>query len=117
MTATEVTSLVEKQLALIEVARVQERIRRFLVSPYPVAGSWDYGKEDQTYVCWIVLEHRESESGIAYCEEGFGPAMPWGLMWLKGSHRYRIGMDSGWFDSLVDAFRESCAWEEPPPSS
>jgi hypothetical protein len=26
-----------------------------------------------------------------------------------------IGMDSAWFASLEDAFRESMAWDEPPP--
>jgi hypothetical protein len=112
MTASEITAFVEKELTKISDVRVRDRIREFLVSPHPVDGSWDYGKEGQTYVCWIVLEHHESETGVAYCEEGFGPTMPWGLMWITGPHRYRIGMDSGWFDSLIDAFRECRAWQE-----
>jgi hypothetical protein len=114
MTASEATSIVQNELAKIADARVRDRIRSFLVSPYAVDGEWDYGKPGQTYICWIVLEHRESETGIAYCEEGFGPAMPWGLMWLAGSHRHRIGMDSGWYDALEDVFRESRAWEPMP---
>ena len=114
MTVGEVTWIVQKELAKIEDVRVRDRIRGFLVPPYAVDGEWDYGKPDQTCVCWVVLEHRESETGIAYCEEGFGPAMPWGLMWLTGSPRLRIGMDSGWYDALEDVFKESRAWKPMP---
>lgn len=117
MTADEVTAMVEKELTKIDDARVRDRIRRFLVRPYAVDGEWDYGKEGQTYVCWIFLEHPESETGIAYCEEGFGPAMPWGLIWTRSSLGYRIGMDSGWYESLFEAFRESRAWKNAASTS
>ena len=51
-----------------------------------------------------------ANTGIAYCPEGFGPRDPWGLVFLSGEHM-SMGMDSGWFTSLEDAFRESSAWE------
>ncbi|CAG0933531.1 hypothetical protein TFLX_03094 [Thermoflexales bacterium] len=70
------------------------------------------GKKGQTYPCWIVLEHKESNTGIAYCDYGFGPKDPWGLVFLSGDS---MGMDSGWFSSLEDAFRESMAREGPNP--
>lgn len=112
MTISEVATLVQEELAKIGDVRVQERIRSLIVSPYCVDGEWDYGKEGQTYPCWIILEHPASGTGIAYCEDGFGPSNPWGLVWIMGPHRQRIGMDSGWYDSLGDAFRESHAWQE-----
>jgi hypothetical protein len=37
---------------------------------------------------------------------------PWGLVWLG---RLGYGMNSGWFAALEGAFRESMAWDEPPP--
>jgi hypothetical protein len=54
-----------------------------------------YGPPGQKYTCWTVLEHRPSNTGIAYCEEGFGPSFPWGLIFLSGPHM-NIGMDAGW---------------------
>jgi len=67
-------------------------------------------------VCWTVLEHQPSGTGIAYCEEGFGPDFPWGLVFLSGPHM-SMGMDSAWFASLEDAVRKSPAWQgEDPPA-
>jgi hypothetical protein len=69
---------------------------------------WNYGTAGQTLPCWIVLEHRESDTGVAYCAAGFGPTNPWGLLFLT---RYPdMGMDSGWFPSLEQAVRDSMAW-------
>ena len=40
---------------------------------------WDYGASGERFVCWVVPEHQASNTCIAYCEHGFGPADPWGL--------------------------------------
>ena len=74
----------------------------------------DYGEESRTYPCWIVLEHRASNTGIAYCAYGFGPGDPWGLLFLGGPH-LSMGMDSAWFVTLEDAFRQSPACDVPAP--
>jgi hypothetical protein len=81
------------------------------VTPRCEQRSWDYGAPGTVYRCWIVLEHPASGTGIAYCEQGFGPSCPWGLLWISGEH-LSMGMDSGWYDSLEDAVRESFAWPE-----
>ena len=60
-------ALVEEELALITDARVTNHIRSLLIEPKPVLRDWDYGEEGEQYVCWIVLEHHASETGIAYC--------------------------------------------------
>ena len=50
-------------------------------------------------------EHASSNTGIAYCAQGFGPTDPWGLLFLAGPQK-SMGMDSGWFITLEHAFRE-----------
>jgi len=89
-------------------------IEPLLVAPHREDREWDYGPANQTYPCWIVLEHPPSNTGIAYCIEGFGPRCPWGLLWLNGEH-LNMGMDSGWYTSLEGAFRESRACDLPTP--
>jgi len=94
--------------------RLVASIGPLLVSPRCEARDWEYGPDGQTYPCWIILEHPPSNSCIAYCDEGFGPQSPWGLLFLRGEH-LSMGMDSGWFTTLEDAFRGSMACDFPPP--
>jgi len=111
---TAIAKLLDEELATISDADLVAAIRRLLVRPYSVEREWDYGQPGEKYICWTVLEHPPSNTGIAYCAMGFGPACPWGLVWLSGE-RMNIGMDSGWFATLEDAMRESCAWDLPNP--
>ncbi len=114
MTAT-IAKLVESELATISDPDVVEVIRRFLVTPYPVERDWDYGQPGEKYICWTVLEHRPSNTVIAYSKKkGFGPTAPWGIVFLSGEYM-SIGMDSEWFAKLEDAVRGSCAWDLPNP--
>jgi hypothetical protein len=32
------------------------------------------GKPTRSFACWIVLRHPESNTGIEYCEFGYGPS-------------------------------------------
>ena len=109
-----VTDLVERELGGIGDPAVLALVQQLRVEPYLVERQWDYGAPGERYVCWTVLEHRPSNTGVAYCDAGFGPVHPWGLVFLSGPHM-SIGMDSGWFARLEDAVRESMAWEGPNP--
>ena len=109
-----ITDLVNNQLATISDPTLVAVIRRFLVTPYAVHRDWDYGTPGQKYECWTILEHPPSNTGVAYCESGFGPSYPWGLVFLSGIHT-SIGMDSAWYANLEDAVRESSAWDQPNP--
>ena len=109
--ASKVSALVGEQLALVDDPQAVAIIRGLLVPPRCELRPWDYGAPGEKYPCWIVAEHRQSSTGIAYCEHGFGPKCPWGLLWISGEH-LNMGMDSGWYDSLTDAVRESFAWPE-----
>ena len=112
MTGEEVSRLVLAEIGNVSDLRVRAFIEKYLVPPYRVPGVWDYGRRDDTYVCWVIWEHSASDSGIVYCEEGFGPSSPWGLMFIAGPNRYRMGMDSQWFTSLQGAFLDSWAADE-----
>jgi hypothetical protein len=109
-----VTTLVVEQLSRIGDSLLAARIQELLVEPNPVSRAWHYGAPREKFICWTVLEHRPSNTGIAYCEQGFGPTYPWGLVFLSGLYT-SIGMDSAWFSSLEEAFRDSMAWDSPNP--
>ena len=103
---------VERERA--EERKLVQRIRELLVAPYPIERAWNYGIPNERFTCWTILEHHPSNTGIAFCSQGFGPSNPWGLVFLAGQHM-GIGMDSAWFASLEDAMRESAAWDGPKP--
>lgn len=105
---------VERELRAIRDPALLDVIRKHLVEPCPVEREWDYGAAGQTYVCWTILEHRPSNTAIAFCDQGFGPGDPWGLVSLTGPNM-SIGMDAEWFTSLEDAVRGSQAWEGANP--
>lgn len=106
--------LVNRELDLLKDTRVVNHVRTLLVQPISIVRAWDYGASDEAYPCWSVLEHPKSNTGIAYCEQGFGPASPWGLVFLTGTEHMSIGMDSGWYACFLDAYFESQASAELP---
>jgi hypothetical protein len=107
VTPATLTALIESELSEIKDQRVLCDIRSLLVTPEPQMRPWDYGMPGEAYPCWIVLAEKSSNTGIAYCESGFGPAMPWGLLFLQGSAHMSMGMDSSWFERFLDAYFES----------
>jgi len=104
-------ALIEDELARVADARVTSHIRSLLTEPKPVFRDWNYGAKGQQHVCWILLEHHASGTGIAYCEDGFGPKTPWGLISLNSDAS--MGMDSGWFTTFLRAYLESAAADLP----
>lgn len=112
VTAAKLKGLIERELSEVRDARVVARIQLLLVEPHEVLRDWDYGQCDEQYPCWTVLDDRQgSDTGIAYCEYGFGPRCPWGLVFTgeNGGSRTSIGMDSGWFSTFMEAFFDSFA--------
>lgn len=115
MDEADVRKLLHGELMRIGDGAVRREIESLLVEPYCVEREWDYGPAGQKFPCWTVLEHPASNTAIAYCSQGFGPANPWGLVFLSGPYM-SIGADYQWYSSLEDAFRQSQAWtgENPP---
>lgn len=101
-------SLVEAELSQLNDARVMAHIRGLLVEPRMVMRVFDYGSPGERFPCWSILDHDASNTGIAYCEQGFGPKTPWGLVFLTGQHM-SMGSDAGWYPAFRDAYFESRA--------
>jgi hypothetical protein len=69
-----------------------------LVEPTLHAVPWDYGEDDERFDCWIVADLCPWRPYVvAYCEQGFGPAYPYGVIEADLS---TMGMDAQWCDSL-----------------
>ena len=109
-----IARLVDGELGRISDPDLVAAIRSLLVAPYAVIRDSDYGIPGERYTCWTVLEHPASNTGIVYCESGFGPSDQWGLLCLAGEPM-NMGMDSAWFSNLEDAMRNSQAWDGPNP--
>lgn len=99
--------LIEIELAHVQDERVVAHIRTMLIKPYGIMRSWDYGKPGQQYLCWMTLNDLVTGAEIGYCEEGFGPKCPWGL--VGSGEDQSMGMDSGWYTTFMDAYFESFA--------
>jgi hypothetical protein len=108
LTAQDVTLLVQQQLDSIQDLLVKEAITALLVEPTCLEREWDYGYEGQTYPCWAIAEHVASNTLFVYCEYGFGPRTPFGMVFLSGPN-LGMGMDSSWYTSLEAVFYESFA--------
>jgi len=107
-------NLIEDEVASVSDSRVIAHIRGVLVEPHIVLHDWDYGEPGQQYPCWMVLEDPDTGAKIAYCEYGFGPSCPWGLVGPDSRPRPSIGMDCGWYTRFLDAYFESFAPTELP---
>lgn len=106
MESTQLEVLVAGELAKIKKPELVDAIRALLVPPRCELRAWDYEKQNQSYRCWIILELRDSNVCIAFCEEGFGPSHPWGLLFKSGPHM-DMGMNSQWYRSLEEAYLDS----------
>jgi hypothetical protein len=113
--ARQLTALIESELAKLSDDRVVAHIRAHLVEPTMVMRRWNYGPPDQRYACWTVLRHSSSNTGIAYCESGFGPRSPWGLVFLEGDEEHTsMGADCSWYTTFLQTFFDSGPATELP---
>lgn len=110
----DVSALIEAELKSVGDATVVGSLKLLLVDPYRVMRNWDYA-ESQQYACWIVAEDRGTNTAIAYCDQGFGPTAPWGLLNLESEFN-EMGPDSCWYSRLEDAFRGSPMWDGKNPA-
>jgi hypothetical protein len=102
MTAETIALLIENELTTISDPRVVAYIRSILVEPHIA----DYG---QQYPCWTVLKDPNSVVEIAYCDDGFEPKFPWGLV---GGVSMKTIYDG--YTKFLEAFFESLASVELP---
>jgi hypothetical protein len=108
-------NLIDQELAGLPDERIVRHIRALLVEPAPESRAWDYGEPSQQHPCWIVFRHAASNTAIAFCEQGFGPRCPWGLLRIGGEGKpLSIGQDSGWFTNFLETYFNSFAASELP---
>jgi hypothetical protein len=110
MDAQTLKTLIDHELKKVVDPRALAAVRNLLIEPKSVMRGWDYGEPDQWFECWTVLDDTAgSETVISFCDQGFGPRMPWGLMWSRQNEAVptSMGMDSGWFSTLAEAFYDS----------
>lgn len=106
--ADEIAALIDTELAALADPEVEKRVRAGLVQPRRITLDWDYGRPGQQFDGWVVFDHEAgSNTLIVYCEEGFGPKHPWGLVFACAVPA--MGMDSGWFPTFLQAFGDSFA--------
>jgi hypothetical protein len=114
VTTAQIGELVEGEVRSIAQPDLAALARSLLVPPKRERRQWDYGAEGEGFECWVILEDPPSNTGIAYCIQGFGPSDPWGLVFLTGQH-LSMGADDAWFASLEDAMRNWGAWQGANP--
>ena len=93
-------ALVAKELEAAPDTTCRARLTSLLVEPRFQALSWEYGALDATRLCCVVAEVGDGDRALVYCEDGFGPHDPWGIVSLsEGS----MGSDDQWYGSLYDS--------------
>jgi hypothetical protein len=101
--STEVKQMVGEQLAGIVDPHLRDEARRVLIEPMLRDVPWDYGEEGEAFACWIIADFRPSHPYVAaYCDRGFGPEVPFGIIDADLSS---MGMDAQWFDTLEGGLR------------
>jgi len=109
--ATSIDALVDAALASVQDTEIAASMQKYRIAPRREMRLWEYGLPDEAYPCWIVLENRELNTAIAYCQPGSVPFDPWGLLALTGE-RLGMGDDTACYPSLEEAFRAS--WMSEP---
>ncbi|MFO0876271.1 MAG: hypothetical protein U0840_02770 [Gemmataceae bacterium] len=110
----DVEALVRDDMRALSDARVAAHVFSLLADPpRPVRLGWTFGAVGETLDGFLVLDHPRSGTGIVYCEQGFGPANPWGLVFTDRGP-LSTGTSDGWYPRLLDAYFESKASADVP---
>lgn len=99
-----IKSLVNSEIDKINNPIVKNALQNIIVEPVQHLRKWDYGHNDEKFICWTIAIDKDSDTALVYSDYGFGPETPWGL--VSESINY-FGMDTGWFDNLKDCFLNS----------
>jgi hypothetical protein len=106
LASDDVSRVVQEQMASIADPVVREGLTRILIPPEHHLRNWDYGWPGERLACWTLAVHRQLERSLVYCERGFGPTLPWGLVHATNLW---FGKQSDWYRSLRDCFLDSWA--------
>jgi hypothetical protein len=110
--ADAVKRLVADQVSRIRDVSRREALEAVLIEPDLQFRDWSYGEQPQEYPCWVIARVRQRPTVLLYCEHGFGPSYPWGILHAEDCS---LGTDGQWHQSLDDAFLNSGGWTGPFP--
>lgn len=101
----DISDMINAEMSQLLDQGITEKIRTMLVFPEEIQCAWQYKEwqhdTNNLFPCWKVLV-TEDNACIVYCEYGFGPRYPWGLISIESSPP-SMGDDSSWHASFVDA--------------
>lgn len=110
VTLEQVNRLTAEQIQIIDRADRRDALKRLLVSPRQEIRDWDYGAPGERYPYWVVAESIAGGTILVYCDQGFGPSMPWGFLLTNDPDEVTLGMDAQWNWYLEEAFIRSGLW-------
>ena len=108
MDADTIKRLVSEEVSRITDMDRREALKAILVEPDLQLRDWLYGQELQKYPCWVIGRVPTEPTVLVYCEYGFGPSYPWGILHAEDRS---LGMDAQWHLTLDDAFLNSGGWK------
>jgi hypothetical protein len=107
MTPEDVTALIRDDMESLRDSRVVAHVTSLLVNPPRPLMVWHARYAGETYSGFLVLAHA-SGGTIAYCPQGFDPAVPWALISTpQGSPLTAVSHD--WYPRFLDVYFESKA--------
>jgi hypothetical protein len=99
-TQSDILNLIEVELTKVREISRRENLRTVLVPLQMLSLKWEYGKPDERFECWLVGMSSDGQKRLLYCDCGFGPTYPWGIV---SNDSDWLGMDSQWHEALEDA--------------
>ncbi|HEY2840193.1 MAG TPA: hypothetical protein VGJ26_13645 [Pirellulales bacterium] len=107
----DIRQLVDIQLLTIVDPSRREALKERLVSPQPLSLKWGYGAPDERFQCWLIGFSKDGKLRLVYCDQGFGPEYPWGIV---GASQDWMGMDCDWHVGLEHAAIGAGVLDAPP---
>jgi hypothetical protein len=109
MIPVDVAALVRDDMRMLYDSRVLAHISALLLAPpRPVLLAWPYGAVGETFEGFLVLDHPRSDTALAFCQQGFGPADCWGII-ATDHGPLSTGKSDGWYPRFLDAYFDSMA--------
>jgi hypothetical protein len=105
-------ALVARELSLVEPPARREALGALVMEPRLEERTWEYAEpsEPERYPCWVVAEAPARGILVVYCEHGFGPERPWGILRRANDS---LGMDSECCSRFEDAAIGAGLLDEP----
>lgn len=113
-TPDEIEALTTAQLGRIRDPARRARAAAILTKPRGQSIGWDYDVPGERIDCWLVGLRSDGQLAVVYCEEGFGPELPWGFVVPDEDS---AGMASQWHASLEETLAAAGLLDDSSPTA